>query len=255
MNFVKSVKSLFSFLTILPVGRGDLELSARAFYLVPMVGLVEGGIAGVLLSLLKLFNLPTDVISALYIATHVTITRGMHLDGYTDYLDAIGSLKRGEDAVRIMKDPRKGSFSITVLIASMIISYASMKKLASLELVTLIPLLIFIYASAAESMYIIAAVGKEEPYRGLAYMFSKYAKQVNNIIINAIVYWVVLLLVLIINTRVLLQALIIVVTTLTVCLISYRDSKHRVGFITGDIMGFTYELTRFSCLLVASITM
>ncbi len=254
MSFVKGIRSLFSFLTTLPFGGGDIESAASVFYIAPLVGLFEGVVVGALLSAMKILGLSIEAISILYIVIHIAITGGIHIDGYADYLDAIGSHRRGEEAIKIMKDPRKGSFSIAMLIVSMMMSYVSMKKLALLEMPILIPILISIYTSSAESMYIIAAIGGEEPYKGLGHMFSRYAKYPRNILVNAVLYIAILLSILIIDIGLLPQIMIVIAIAIASCLLSYRDSKYRIGFVTGDIMGFNYELTRLLCLLILSIT-
>ncbi|ADM27173.1 cobalamin 5'-phosphate synthase [Ignisphaera aggregans DSM 17230] len=254
MKLLKGIKSLLSLLTTIPIGEEDIESGARVFYLVPLIGLLEGCIAGAILSLMKILQLSIDIIAVLYIAIHIAITGGIHIDGYADYLDAIGSHRRGEEALKIMKDPRKGTFSIAILTLSLITSYISMKELITLDLYELIPLLISIYVSATESMYIVAAIGREEPYMGLGYMFSRYAKPLKNIIMNIAIYVLLILLLLAINMKILLHLLAIVVLTIAISLLSYRDSRYRIGFITGDVMGFTYELLRILSLLILSIT-
>ncbi len=253
MNLIKGIKSLLSLLTTIPIGEKDIESGARIFYLVPLIGLIEGCIVGAILSVMKILQLSMDIIATLYIAIHIAVTGGIHIDGYADYLDAIGSHRRGEEALKIMKDSRKGTFSIAILILSLIISYISMKELITLNPFELIPLLISIYVSATESMYIVAVIGREEPYRGLGYMFSKYAKPLKNIMVNVTIYILIILLILVINMRILLHLLAIVMLTITISFFSYRDSRYRIGFVTGDVMGFTYELLRILSLLTLSI--
>ncbi|PUA33989.1 MAG: hypothetical protein B7O98_00830 [Zestosphaera tikiterensis] len=250
----RGVRSLLSFLTTIPTGEGDIEAGAKVFYLVPLIGLFEGGVVGLVLNVLSVFELPTDMIAILCLVTHIAITGGIHMDGYCDYLDVIGSHKRGEEALKIMKDPRRGTFSVVILTLSLMANYISLNKLVALGVPELTLILIFVYVSAAESMYIIAVIGKEEPYMGLGHMFSKYAKSFKNVAINATLYSSVAFLLTVSYAKIFPQILTVLTLTIIVCLFSYRDSKHRLGFVTGDVMGFTYELLRTLSLLTLSVT-
>lgn len=253
MSIAKRVKSLLSFLTAIPIGEKDFTSGASIFYLVPLVGLFEGGLISVALNVMKILGLHADIVAVLYVALHVIVTGGIHLDGYADYLDVIGSRRRGDEALRVMKDPRKGPFSITVLTLSLMISYVSMKKLISLDSFDLTLLLTSLYTSAAESMYVTAFIGREEPYEGLGREFSRHAKLLRNVIINLTTYCVIILTLIIINTKILPQLLVSAILTALIPLLTNRDSSHRLGFVTGDVMGFTYELLRVVGLLTLSV--
>jgi len=254
MNIIKKVKALLSFFTTIPTHEKDVELCASAFYLVPLVGLIEGSLIGIALSVTKILTLSTDIIAALYMILHLIVTGGIHLDGYADYLDVIGSRKRGYDALKVMKDPRRGSFAIVALTLSLLVSYASVRELASsLDPFELTLLLTFLYISAAESMYVIAFVGKEEPYEGLGRTFSKHAKFLRNVIANLIVYSVITLTFVVTNVRTSLRFLALVILTFFTSYIVYKDSDQRLGFVTGDVMGFAYELLRAVGLLTLSV--
>ena len=45
------------------------------------------------------------------------LTRGLHLDGLADTVDALGSYRRGDAALDIMKKPDIGPFGVVALVA------------------------------------------------------------------------------------------------------------------------------------------
>lgn len=99
------------FLTRVPVpgwvghGSGGLDRAARYF---PLVGLgVGAGAAGVLAAAST--GLPPTVAALLSTAATVAATGALHEDGLADTCDGLGTYTR-EDALRVMKDSRLGTF-------------------------------------------------------------------------------------------------------------------------------------------------
>jgi adenosylcobinamide-GDP ribazoletransferase len=81
----------------------------------PLVGLLIGGILGVL-SLWLHDYFPLWFLSLILMSAWVWFTGGLHLDGWMDVADAIGSNAPLEKKWQIMKDPHVGSFGIIALI-------------------------------------------------------------------------------------------------------------------------------------------
>lgn len=107
-----SLRTAFSFLTILPVGPRALPqqlASTRAFF--PLVGLALGGALAVLdLGLRQVFPLP--VVGAILAVAMATATRGLHFEGFIDCCDGLYGGFTPERRLEILKDPRRGSFAI-----------------------------------------------------------------------------------------------------------------------------------------------
>jgi adenosylcobinamide-GDP ribazoletransferase len=115
---MKSFLRALSFLTVLPLGQNQLsedkELApAMAFF--PLVGLVIGLmlVAGYLL---LSFLLPKALVLWLTIGLLALLTRGLHLDGFADTLDGLGSGGTKEGMLEVMKDSRIGAFGVISLI-------------------------------------------------------------------------------------------------------------------------------------------
>ena len=252
-SFVKGFRALLSFFTTLPVGTAPLSEAAREFYLVNVIGLIEGFITGVMLYMFSYIVKDQMLLAVLYLVLHVVLTGGLHLEGFADYSDAIGAHKRGVEAVRIIKDPRRGSFALILLLLNMISTFSSIIiMLRALSPGTLIPILTWIYILAAESMYILCVFGLPEPYAGISRDFVESAKRRKNIVKNIIVTFAIFLTLLLLFD---IHPLLIIFTTLATvitCLAVLLDVSKRLGFVNGDALGFCYEITRVVNMVIAS---
>jgi adenosylcobinamide-GDP ribazoletransferase len=98
-------------MTGLPLGGGRLEGAAESVHLAPLVGLLEGlAVAAVLYAAGEAAG--GLAAAALALVAHLAVTGGLHLDGFSDYSEAVLSRARGGEAERILSDPRRGSFAV-----------------------------------------------------------------------------------------------------------------------------------------------
>ena len=100
------MRALFSFFTLLPLGRGaTLEEAARGAYLLPLIGLLTG-LPGALLLLMGVF--PPNVAASLALTAALLAAGLHHTDGVLDVGDAL--MVRGAPARRreVLKDARIG---------------------------------------------------------------------------------------------------------------------------------------------------
>ncbi|MCD2190672.1 adenosylcobinamide-GDP ribazoletransferase [Actinomycetospora soli] len=94
----------------------DRRTAARALVLVPLVGLVLGGVVGgVVLGLLAL-GAPDLLAGLVGVAAGALLTRGLHLDGLADLADGLGSYGDAERMLAVMKDPSTGAFGVVTLV-------------------------------------------------------------------------------------------------------------------------------------------
>ena len=95
----------------------------------PLVGLGLGlSAAGGALASARL-GVPHTVSGLLSVLILAVLTRGLHLDGLADAWDAIGSGKRGEEALSLMKDPRLGAFGGAALFFLLAVKWAALSSL------------------------------------------------------------------------------------------------------------------------------
>ncbi|GGQ52880.1 adenosylcobinamide-GDP ribazoletransferase [Couchioplanes azureus] len=113
-------------LTVLPVkpGRIDRRSAAVAMGLAPLVGALLGlALAGVHAVL------PAGLLgAALTVAAGVLLTRGLHLDGLADTVDALGSYRSGDAALEIMKKPDIGPFGVAAIALTLVIQTAAVAE-------------------------------------------------------------------------------------------------------------------------------
>lgn len=106
------------FLTRIPVPvecPWNKNTSRWALRCYPLTGMVLGGILFVSVALLHGI-VPTWMMALLILTIWIWITGGLHLDGWMDVADAVGSNATLEKKWEIMKDPRVGSFGILSLL-------------------------------------------------------------------------------------------------------------------------------------------
>jgi adenosylcobinamide-GDP ribazoletransferase len=111
---IAGLAAALQFLTIAPplVRRpfADAEMG-RAVGWFPLVGLLIGGLL-VLVDLGVRRLWPAGVSAALVLAVWVVVTGGLHLDGLMDSCDGLFGGRTIEDRLRILRDPRIGSFAL-----------------------------------------------------------------------------------------------------------------------------------------------
>jgi adenosylcobinamide-GDP ribazoletransferase len=113
-------------LTVLPVraGRIDRRSAAVAMGLAPVVGLVLGLVLAAVAAGLGTVA-PPLVTGAVTVAAGVLLTRGLHLDGLADTVDALGSYRRGDAALEVMRKPDIGPFGVVAIVLTLLIQSAA----------------------------------------------------------------------------------------------------------------------------------
>ncbi len=245
LRSLRSVTALLRFFTIIPLGSVSIEDAARCFPAIPLVGVVEGLLVS--LSIPVAIYLGLDLGAVIAVALHVIVTGGLHLDGFADYIDGCASGKRGEEMLKVMKDPRKGSFAVAGIVLNMLLSYVSMKAILALGYGA-ISYIALIYIASTQSMYVLASIGREPPYQGLGMVFMKAAREKRAVVLN------IGIIIALFATYLLIGALWISIMTLSLSLLIpllvERGVRRRLGFVNGDVLGYCYELTKICALLL-----
>ena len=111
------VRLAFTTLTVLPVrgGRVDRPAAAVAMGVAPAVGAVLGLVLAGILWLLREAHAPGLVAAGVTVAAGALLTRGLHLDGLADTVDALGSYRRGDAALEVMKKSDIGPFGVAAI--------------------------------------------------------------------------------------------------------------------------------------------
>lgn len=119
-GWISDLRTALAFLTRLPLAQSGEPLPddlARAMRCFPLAGAVVG-LAGGLVFLVASFALTPLVAGLLAVGAMAFLTGGLHEDGLADTADGIGGGRDREDALRIMRDSRIGSYGTLALILS-----------------------------------------------------------------------------------------------------------------------------------------
>ncbi len=245
---IRGFLALLSFLTIIPTKVHDVFLAAEYFHLVPIVGFIEGVIV-----ILPLFiPIPSMMKAILALLAFYILTGFNHLDGFADFIDALASRKKNEEALKIMKEPWRGTMAIASTTLLILVTYISLIVLVENKWYTII----LAQVLAFESMFILAILSNPPTYQGLGKLFITKAKRPRKIMANIILMSIITFLILLLYSPDLVKILtliIMTITTLLIILYAYVKSHRVLGYSTGDVLGFCLELSRSTNLLIASI--
>ncbi len=247
LRVLKGFLALLSFLTVIPTRVYDLSLAAKYFYLVPLVGLIEGVVVALPLYLpVNMFLKSTIALTLMYV-----ITGFNHLDGFADFADVLGSGKKGDSALRILKEPWRGSTAIAATVLVVLLSYSAVLVLSGQ-----IVLVVLSHIVAAEAMYLLAIVSRRPSYSGLGYLFLSESRDRFRVVVNAVVFSLLLVLTMIFMG--LMYALYVAASILLglAVLVYTRRMAHSVlGYVNGDVLGFCFELSRTVILVGLAMVM
>ncbi|PYC70568.1 adenosylcobinamide-GDP ribazoletransferase [Micromonospora arborensis] len=129
-RFLAGTRLAVTTFTTLPVraGRIDRPVAGTAMALAPVVGALLGALLAGVLLLTGAFA-PPLVAAGVTVAAAALLTRGLHLDGLADTVDALGSYRRGAAALEIMKKPDVGPFGVVALVVVLLVQAAALADL------------------------------------------------------------------------------------------------------------------------------
>jgi adenosylcobinamide-GDP ribazoletransferase len=221
-------------LTVLPLkgGRVDRPAAAWAMSLAPAVGAILGAVLAVLLWALRWAGAGDLVAAAVTVAAAALLTRGMHLDGLADTTDALGSYRRGAEALAIMKKSDIGPFGVAAIALALLIQTSALASVTGGAVVV---------AWAAGRLAITVACRRGVPParpEGLGALVAGTVPVPAAALIAAVVVasaaaatpgrpW---------------QGPLAVVASLAVVLALLRHCVRRFGGITGDVLGASVEV-------------
>ena len=112
--------------TVLPLraGRLDRRTAALAMGVAPLVGALLGAVLAALFVVLG----KSLVAATVTVAASALLTRGLHLDGLADTVDALGSYRSGPAALAIMKKPDIGPFGVAAIALVLLIQAAALTE-------------------------------------------------------------------------------------------------------------------------------
>ena len=243
---MKHFLQALSFLTILPVGHPSLSEEkelARTMAFFPLVGLVIGLILALGYYLFS-FLFPAALVLWLIIGLLAFLTRGLHLDGFADTMDGLGSGGPKEKILEVMRDSRIGAFGVISLILLIGAKYFALDQIPRAS----IPYALILMAVMGRNAMV--WVSYRSPYarsgEGLAKPFVVNLNAREMLISSALTFGIAFLLIVVNGIAIFLG--------IGLFSLGYRlfFLKKLVG-VTGDILGAANELAELLCLLLLTI--
>jgi adenosylcobinamide-GDP ribazoletransferase len=125
-----ALRLAFGTLTVLPVRPPralDRRTAGTAMALAPLVGLVLGLVCVALLAATA--SGPPLLRAALCIGLLALLTRGMHLDGLADTADGLGSGRSPRQALDLMRRGDVGPFGVVAIVVALLLEVAALDSL------------------------------------------------------------------------------------------------------------------------------
>ncbi|WP_034590350.1 adenosylcobinamide-GDP ribazoletransferase [Hamadaea tsunoensis] len=219
-------------LTVVPLRAGliDRRAAGRAMLLAPVVGVLLGAVVGGLAWGLRQV-LPAVLAGALAVGANALLTRGLHLDGLADTVDALGAYRGRERALEIMKSPEVGPFGVAALVLVLLVQAVAVGSA---------PFPAVVAAWAAGRVAITLACARGVPAARPGGLGAFVAGSVPRPAAAAAALAVAALAIPAVAAR-WWQGPAAVLLALCVVLLLLRHLVRRLGGITGDVLGFVAE--------------
>jgi adenosylcobinamide-GDP ribazoletransferase len=230
--------SAISFLSIVPTGQANsfsAERLARSAAYFPLVGLMIGA-TGVGLALILDGLLSSQAANALIVLFLVVVSGGLHLDGLADTVDGfLGGHTRAR-RLEIMRQGASGPFGVAAVTLALLLKYALLNVLTGdprLIAILLVP------ALARWPMSALAWALAPARSSGLGRIFAGGTRGSDALIATCFTLGLILTVSVLVSPLYLLTAVLL----LFIVAVSARQSRKRIGGITGDILGATVEIS------------
>lgn len=245
---MEGLRLALSLLSVLPVrvGTVDARIGRRAITVAPLVGALLGVFGAVVLGVLTVLSAPPLLAGLLTVAALVLATRGMHVDGLADTVDGLGCYGPPERALSVMRDGSTGPFAVTALILVLGAQAAGLAELArsadwaAVVLAGAVGRAAFVLCcrrgvQAARPEGLGVLVAGSQPSWVVACWWTVLA--VLGAFAVTDTWWV---------------GVLAVVLTAVALLVLTRHVHHRIGGVTGDVLGAASELSTTMVLTVCA---
>ena len=245
------VRLALTTLTVLPLrsGRIDRATAGVAMSVAPVVGALLGALLAAVLIGLTAAGAPPLVAAGVTVAAGALLTRGLHLDGLADTVDALGSYRSGAGALEIMKKPDIGPFGVAAIALVLLVQAASLAALTGSVTGAVLGVVV---ALGAGRLGVTLACRRGVPAARPDGLGALVAGTVPAPVVVTAAAAVVLAAVWAVPGRP-WQGPAAVVAALLVVLLLVRHGVRRFGGITGDVIGAVVETGTTVALVVLSL--
>jgi len=150
-----------------------------------------------------------------------------------------------------LKEPYRGAIAIASTTLLILVTYVSVMHIAlqgqGLSYLVLITVL------SSESMYFLAVLSREPDYHGLGRLFISKSKNKVNIASNLLLLYIISTCIYFMFNYKITYTVIIFLSTILCTLYVLRKAHKVLGYVTGDVMGFCFELNKTLNLSIIAI--
>jgi adenosylcobinamide-GDP ribazoletransferase len=243
---VKDFLQALSFLTILPVRQFSFPEEkglARSMAFFPSVGLLIGLLLAVAYFLLS-FLFSRSLVLWLTLGCLALLTRGLHLDGFSDTIDGFAAGGPKEKTLEVMRDSRIGAFGVVGLILLIGAKYLALDQIVEPSILR--SLILMTVMGRNSMVWVCYRSPYARPGEGLAKPFAENLTAREMILSSASALGIGLLLW---GVKGALAFLGIGLFSLAFRLFFLR----KLNGVTGDILGAANELSELLCLILLII--
>ncbi len=237
------IRSLISFLTILPVGKDyDIYYVARNMFLFPVAGIIIGLMIGSLALGLSMIVQPF-IVGLIATGMIFLLTGAHHTDALSDFADGLMANGGKDSKKKAMSDPRSGSAGTASLVLYFVGSIIAISTLAGMGSLKLL-LAIVVSEVIAKYVMVMQAHKGIAAWEGIGSPFTEQMKSKSKMLAATattipIAYFAGNL-----------PGLYALVTASAIAFILVRISSKSFGGVSGDVFGASNEITRLSSLII-----
>ncbi|MGN6330146.1 MAG: adenosylcobinamide-GDP ribazoletransferase [Motilibacteraceae bacterium] len=234
-------------LRVPPPRRVDAAVARVAMLAGPAVGLVLAALAGVVAVGADAAGLAPLPVAALALAALALLTRGLHLDGLADLADGLGSARPAEGALEVMKRSDVGPFGVVTLVLALLLQAAALAQAWGVSRPDGLAALAVAVVTGRTAITLACRPGVPTARPGgLGATVAGTVPAAGALLMPLVVAGLAAL------ARPAL-ALAVAVGVLAALLLE-RRAVHRLGGITGDVLGALCEVAATAALLTAAAT-
>lgn len=245
---LKSMLIAFSMYSKIPVPKTEWSDKSMRYTMCffPLVGVVIGALMYAAGTLILMADIKPVLKAAVMTVIPVMLTGGIHLDGFLDTMDAIGSWAPKEKRLEILKDSNSGAFAVIGGCVYFVLSLGIWSEMSLDMLKSAVP--VFVLSRALSGLSVVSFPMAKNT--GLAAMFSNSAHKRRVRIVMLL--WIALTAacMVVINP---LTGAAAVLCAAAVFAYYYFMSKKNFGGITGDLAGYFLQVCELVCIAACMV--